>query len=45
MSASGCLYIPFMIAVQTVLYYDLRIRNEALDVEMMSAALGAPSPA
>ena len=44
-SASGCLYIPFMIAVQTVLYYDLRIRNEALDVEMMSAALGAPSPA
>lgn len=45
MSASGCLYYPFMVAVQTVLYYDLRIRNEALDVEMMSAALGTPATA
>jgi hypothetical protein len=44
-SASGCLYYPFLVAVQVVLYYDLRVRNEAFDVEMMSAALGAPAPA
>jgi len=41
-AASGCLYYPFIVAVQTVLYYDLRVRNEGFDVEMMSAALGAP---
>ena len=45
LSASDCLSYPFLLAVQTVLYYDLRVRNEGLDVEMMSTALGAPATA
>jgi hypothetical protein len=31
---------PIVAVVGTVLYYDLRIRNEALDVEMAAARLG-----
>jgi hypothetical protein len=30
--------------MQVILYYDLRIRFEGFDVEMMSRELGAPAP-
>lgn len=37
--ALGYVFVP---AVGTLLYYDLRIRNEAFDVEMAAARLEAP---
>jgi hypothetical protein len=35
---------PFQAAVMTVLYYDLRVRKEGLDIELMAQAAGSPSP-
>jgi hypothetical protein len=35
---------PFQAAVFTVLYYDLRVRKEGLDIELMAQAAGSPSP-
>ncbi|MGI8903338.1 MAG: hypothetical protein ACR2IP_06720 [Solirubrobacteraceae bacterium] len=33
---------PFQAAVTTVLYYDLRVRREGFDVELLAAQLGLP---
>lgn len=33
---------PFLYVLTTLLYYDFRVRKEAYDLEMLSAALGAP---
>jgi hypothetical protein len=30
--------------ILVALYYDLRIRHEGLDVEMLTQALGEPAP-
>ncbi|HVP71765.1 MAG TPA: hypothetical protein VMS45_10585 [Gemmatimonadaceae bacterium] len=38
-AAAGALVYPLLIAVAVVLYYDLRIRREGFDVEMMSRAV------
>jgi hypothetical protein len=37
-TAAGALVYPLIIAIAVVLYYDLRIRREGFDVEMMSRA-------
>jgi hypothetical protein len=39
------LVTPFQAAVSTVLYYDLRVRKEGLDIELMARAAGSPAPA
>ena len=39
---STLLLIPFFISVITVLYYDLRVRKEAYDVELLASDLGYP---
>lgn len=40
------LVLPFMISVITVLYYDLRVRKEAFDIELLARDLNyAPLPA
>lgn len=40
------LTIPFSLGATVLLYYDRRVRTEALDVQMMAESLaGAPSPA
>ncbi len=36
------LMIPFIVCVITVLYYDLRIRKEGVDIELMAQDLGYP---
>ncbi len=38
------LFFPFFQMVFVALYYDLRIRHEGLDVEMMTQALGEAAP-
>jgi hypothetical protein len=45
MSAVLVLLYPFPSVVTTLLYYDLRIRKEAFDVQMMAAELGGEVPA
>ena len=35
------LIVPFFPAAVVALYYDLRIRKEGLDVEMMATSMGA----
>ncbi len=37
------LVTPFLVSVLTVLYYDLRIRKEAFDVELLAQDLGYPT--
>jgi hypothetical protein len=39
-AASSILTRPFMAAVVTVLYYDLRVRREGYDVELLAEQLG-----
>ncbi len=40
------LVTPFLMSVITVLYYDLRVRKEAFDIELLASDLGyAPLPA
>lgn len=39
------LVTPFFSAVVVLLYYDLRIRKEAFDLEVLAKNLGAPAPA
>lgn len=44
-TASGAVVLlvyPFVGCLMTVLYYDLRIRREGYDVELMALALGGP---
>jgi hypothetical protein len=38
------LFYPFFQMILVALYYDLRIRHEGLDVEMLTQALGEPAP-
>ncbi|HEY5087517.1 MAG TPA: hypothetical protein VII66_09190, partial [Gemmatimonadaceae bacterium] len=35
---------PFSTVVATLLYYDIRIRREGYDIELMAQALNATSP-
>ena len=37
---STLLVVPFVVSVLTVLYYDLRVRKEAFDVELLATNLG-----
>jgi hypothetical protein len=39
---SELIVTPFGAAVVTVLYYDLRVRKEGLDIELMAQAAGSP---
>lgn len=39
-AALGTLYMPIRLTGLTLLYYDLRIRKEGLDLELQAAALG-----
>lgn len=41
-AVSAILTRPFVAAVRTVLYYDLRVRNEGYDVELLAEQLGIP---
>jgi hypothetical protein len=41
---ASLLIYPFFTVVITLLYYDLRIRKEGFDLEMMSAELGQSGP-
>lgn len=36
--------MPYFIVVMILLYYDLRVRKEAFDLEILAKSLGAPSP-
>ena len=38
------LTIPFSLGATVLLYYDRRVRTEALDVQMMAESLAAPAP-
>ena len=38
----GSMAAPFVEAVVVVLYYDLRIRKEGLDLELMALAMPTP---
>lgn len=39
---TGLLVLPFVASVVTVLYYDLRIRKEGFDMDVLAASLGYP---
>lgn len=41
-AAAGSIFYPFQAAVTALLYIDLRMRREGLDVELIRAAEGAP---
>jgi hypothetical protein len=38
-SLAAAVLLPLSIAPQILLYYDLRIRKEAFDLQMLSAAM------
>jgi hypothetical protein len=42
-SVGGAFTAPLMIVAFAVLYYDLRVRNEGLDLQLMLAGLEAPA--
>lgn len=42
-SALGVFLLPVLAAVVTVTYYQLRIEQEAFDLELLSASVGAPA--
>jgi len=44
-TVSSILVQPFTAAVTTVLYYDLRVRHEGYDLEVLADQLGLPTPA
>lgn len=44
-AVSGILVRPFIATVLTVIYYDLRVRHEGYDVELMAEQLGLAPPA
>jgi hypothetical protein len=41
-AVSAVLTRPFVAAIRTVLYYDLRVRKEGYDVELLAEQLGIP---
>jgi hypothetical protein len=41
-AVSAVITRPFVAAVRTVLYYDLRVRKEGYDVELLAEQLGIP---
>ena len=42
---ASVLTTPFTAAVLTVLYFDLRVRKEAFDIELLAGRIGEPIPA
>ncbi|MGI8795713.1 MAG: hypothetical protein ACR2IR_03860 [Acidimicrobiia bacterium] len=42
---STILTTPFLVAVLVVIYVDLRVRKEGLDLQLMAQRVGAPTPA
>ena len=44
-SIVGIFVFPFFSVLVTLLYYDLRIRKEGFDLELMAKELGSPAPA
>jgi hypothetical protein len=43
-TAIATVIYPFTVVVMTLLYYDIRIRREGYDIELMSQALDAAAP-
>jgi hypothetical protein len=43
-SISGILTTPFQAAVATLIYFDLRVRKEGLDIELLAQNLGVEPP-
>lgn len=43
-TVSSILVLPFLAAVLTVLYFDLRVRAEGYDLQVMAAELGEAAP-
>jgi hypothetical protein len=43
-AAATVLTIPFVAAVIAVLYFDLRVRKEGFDLQMLAMRIGAPAP-
>jgi hypothetical protein len=43
-AVSAILTRPFSAAIRTILYYDLRVRHEGYDVELLAEQLGIPAP-
>jgi hypothetical protein len=41
-TVSGLLVLPFRATVTTVLYYDLRVRHEGYDLQLLAEQLGMP---
>lgn len=41
---AGSIISPFITIVATLLYYDIRIRREGYDIELMTLALGTATP-
>jgi hypothetical protein len=41
-TVSGVLVLPFRATVNTVLYYDLRVRHEGYDLQLLAEQLGMP---
>jgi hypothetical protein len=39
----GVFFYPIISVITTLIYYDVRVRKEAFDLEMMAKELGAPS--
>lgn len=42
-SISSIIVLPFISAVLTVLYFDLRVRSEGYDLQIMATELGSPT--
>jgi hypothetical protein len=42
---SSVIVFPFIAAVITVLYFDLRVRSEGFDLEILARELGSSGPA
>lgn len=42
--AANVLTIPFVSAVVAVIYFDLRVRKEGFDLQLLATRIGAPSP-
>jgi hypothetical protein len=43
-TASAALVTPFSAAVTTIVYFDLRVRKEGFDLELLARSLGAEAP-
>jgi hypothetical protein len=43
-AVSGIVVTPFTATVVTVIYFDLRVRKEGFDLELLARDIGAPAP-